>query len=451
MLIACPWPLRVPQIALRGLALLNVGGIMCYSTCSLNPIENEAVVAELLRRAGGAIELIEGAAAKATQLAGGCAPGMTHWQVYDFGLHAHASLASLRADGSVTAGQHRLYRASMWPPATPGWQSWAPLERCVRLLPHCSDSGGFFVALLRKVRPLPERPTPEWPRRGGRAVVGAEAARHDARHDALGSDGGASDDDDGDDSDGGEDAWAEGGCPDSRDSRPPDSRDSRPPPTAHAPSAPSLSSPVSPPQRWRPAPGRAVAEGSGQYAPLSADMATKVHSFLRALSTTTSERRPEQLAPGSLYAPTTTSERRPEQLAPGSLYARTAAAAAVVSLSEGARRVVASSSCMQGVVASSSCMQSVVASSSCMPGSGPASGAVAGARDDAQGPQGRSVLHVVHAGATVLTQRRRRRDKGSTAMHLTAEGRQLLGLPPEPRRAGRAAAGGRGWGGGADD
>jgi hypothetical protein len=437
MLIACPWPLRVPQIALRGLALLNVGGIMCYSTCSLNPIENEAVVAELLRRAGGAIELIEGAAAKATQLAGGCAPGMTHWQVYDFGLHAHASLASLRADGSVTAGQRRLYRASMWPPATPGWQSWAPLERCVRLLPHCSDSGGFFVALLRKVRPLPKRPTPEWPRRGGRAVVGAVAARHGA----LGSDGGASDDDDGDDSDGGEDAWAEGGYPDSRDSRPRDSRDSRPPPTAHAPSAPSLSASVSPPQRWRPAPGRAVAEGSGQYAPLSADMAPKVHSFLRALSTTTPERRPEQLAPGSLYAPTTTSERRPEQLAPGSLYARTAAAAAVVSLSEGARRVVASSSCMQGVVASSSCM----------PGSGPASGAVAGARDDAQGPQGRSVLHVVHAGATVLTQRRRRRDKGSTAMHLTAEGRQLLGLPPEPRRAGRAAAGGRGWGGGADD
>ena len=429
---------------------------MCYSTCSLNPIENEAVVAELLRRAGGAIELIEGAAAKATQLAGGCAPGMTHWQVYDFGLHAHASLASLRADGSVTAGQRRLYRASMWPPATPGWQSWAPLERCVRLLPHCSDSGGFFVALLRKVRPLPERPKPEWPRRGGRAVVGAEAARHGA----LGSDGGASDDDDGDDSDGGEDAWAEGGYPDSRDSRPPESRDSRPPPTAHAPSAPSLSAPVSPPQRWRPAPGRAVAEGSGQYAPLSADMAPKVHSFLRALSTTTSARRPEQLAPGSLYAPTTTSARRPEQLAPGSLYAptttsarrpeqlapgslyaRTAAAAAVVSLSEGARRVVASSSCMQGVVASSSCMQ----------GSGPASGAVAGARDGAQGPQGRSVLHVVHAGATVLTQRRRRRDKGSTAMHLTAEGRQLLGLPPEPRRAGRAAAGGRGWGGGADD
>jgi 16S rRNA C967 or C1407 C5-methylase (RsmB/RsmF family) len=35
------------QIALRGLALLRVGGILVYSTCSLNPIEDEAVVAQV--------------------------------------------------------------------------------------------------------------------------------------------------------------------------------------------------------------------------------------------------------------------------------------------------------------------------------------------------------------------------------------------------------------------
>ena len=32
---------------------------MCYSTCSLNPIENEAVVANLLRRSCGALELVD--------------------------------------------------------------------------------------------------------------------------------------------------------------------------------------------------------------------------------------------------------------------------------------------------------------------------------------------------------------------------------------------------------
>ncbi|CAN0237249.1 unnamed protein product, partial [Hapterophycus canaliculatus] len=44
-------------ITLRGAAMLKIGGKMVYSTCSLNPIEDEAVVAEVLRRCGGNLEL----------------------------------------------------------------------------------------------------------------------------------------------------------------------------------------------------------------------------------------------------------------------------------------------------------------------------------------------------------------------------------------------------------
>ena len=37
------------QILKKGINLLKEGGIISYSTCSLNPIENEAVVAEIMR------------------------------------------------------------------------------------------------------------------------------------------------------------------------------------------------------------------------------------------------------------------------------------------------------------------------------------------------------------------------------------------------------------------
>ena len=44
------------QIAIRAAALCKVGGLVAYSTCSLNPLENESVVAELLARGRGSLE-----------------------------------------------------------------------------------------------------------------------------------------------------------------------------------------------------------------------------------------------------------------------------------------------------------------------------------------------------------------------------------------------------------
>lgn len=41
------------RILKRGLELLNVGGRLVYSTCSFNPVENEAVVQRMLTEAEG--------------------------------------------------------------------------------------------------------------------------------------------------------------------------------------------------------------------------------------------------------------------------------------------------------------------------------------------------------------------------------------------------------------
>ena len=70
-------PLQL-SIALRGARLTHVGGYMVYSTCSMNPMENESVVAELLRVTDGALVLedprdrMEGLLAR---------PGWSKWRV----------------------------------------------------------------------------------------------------------------------------------------------------------------------------------------------------------------------------------------------------------------------------------------------------------------------------------------------------------------------------------
>ena len=76
-------PLQI-AIAIRGAQSCTIGGRLCYSTCSMNPIENEAVVAELLRLSEGSLRLLDYRdPTHATSYSHGLLsrPGFTTWKV----------------------------------------------------------------------------------------------------------------------------------------------------------------------------------------------------------------------------------------------------------------------------------------------------------------------------------------------------------------------------------
>ncbi|KAL8109130.1 hypothetical protein AgCh_025280 [Apium graveolens] len=174
------------QIAMRGLSLLKVGGKMVYSTCSMNPVENEAVVAEILRKCGGSVELLDVSAELPNLIR---RPGLKKWKIRDKGvwLASYKDVRKFRRQGIVPSmfpsGKHHSEESVNGQetdleviPENGGESvngsrlmeaktslnnnceeeiSDLPLEYCMRIVPHDQDSGAFFIAVFRKLSPLP--------------------------------------------------------------------------------------------------------------------------------------------------------------------------------------------------------------------------------------------------------------------------------------------------------
>ena len=190
---------------------------MVYSTCSLSPYENEAVVAELLRQNKGTLELVDGREFlplfKARR-------GLSSWQVLDDQpairkenqakrdkqkqvqpvsssssdnpLIGEATtegvaepiqsspleevppveeskatnsnpklqdcldlgMAHFASYSDVPKSLRSKIRRSLFPPSEEERQ-WMQLEKCLRCVPHDEDTGGFFVCTFRKlIRPV---------------------------------------------------------------------------------------------------------------------------------------------------------------------------------------------------------------------------------------------------------------------------------------------------------
>mmetsp|Transcript_5152 Transcript_5152/g.8917 ORF Transcript_5152/g.8917 Transcript_5152/m.8917 type:complete len:886 (+) Transcript_5152:218-2875(+) len=182
-------PLQI-QIARRGLNMLRVGGTMVYSTCSINPMEDEAVVAQLLRHFDGAVELVD----TEGQLPGLIRrAGKSTWKVAIPQIDPTKSdkgdcpnHKEVKPDDVIEGAPENLslrtfetfeeYEAfakenppgkdvpaaykSCFPP-TEEEAAKMHLDRCMRIMPNDQDTGGFFVAVLKKVKstrkPMPAK------------------------------------------------------------------------------------------------------------------------------------------------------------------------------------------------------------------------------------------------------------------------------------------------------
>lgn len=237
-------PLQI-NIAMNGARLTKVGGYMCYSTCSMNPIENEAVVAQIMRLTDGALELVD----KREEMEGFIGRrGWTSWKVMsenkrkrdiknkmkknnakmqerhkdgeeqntksntdedeinaskEVKLEEGGDVKDIKEDGECSLDKNKdeanNIKNDVWESSPSSWdekellkraqsrglilyEKWEEvpevargrvrescfpptqeeiekfqLHKCKRCLPHDLDTGGFFVALFRKVSPLSQR------------------------------------------------------------------------------------------------------------------------------------------------------------------------------------------------------------------------------------------------------------------------------------------------------
>ncbi|XP_031561431.1 RNA cytosine-C(5)-methyltransferase NSUN2-like [Actinia tenebrosa] len=133
------------RILARAVEMLDVGGRIVYSTCSLNPVENEAVIAQLLKNSDGAVELLD-VSKELPDLKR--SPGLYTWKLM---MKSGEEVTSCEPGSEAYKG---CFRQSHFPPSEEEAKA-MNLERCIRVYPHQQDTGGFFIAVLIKKKNAP--------------------------------------------------------------------------------------------------------------------------------------------------------------------------------------------------------------------------------------------------------------------------------------------------------
>jgi multisite-specific tRNA:(cytosine-C5)-methyltransferase len=154
------------RILTRALQLLKVGGRVVYSTCSMNPVENESIIAEAIDRCGGIekVDIID-CSDQFPDLKR--SPGLKSWNIMDKSGRIWNSMKEIEeyVENSVDKIAPGRVTASMFPSTE---STKLPLERCMRVYAHQQDTGGFFITVLEKKAEVKVRPEnePKEPQKG---------------------------------------------------------------------------------------------------------------------------------------------------------------------------------------------------------------------------------------------------------------------------------------------
>ncbi|KAI1470782.1 S-adenosyl-L-methionine-dependent methyltransferase [Daldinia caldariorum] len=146
------------RILVRALQMLKVGGRVVYSTCSMNPVENEAVVVSAIERCGGPskIQIVD---CKDRLPLLKRSPGMHQWQIMDKSGRVWSSWEEVQQHVLTTEGQiPGKLTETMFPRPDTSDCSGLELDRCMRVYAHQQDTGGFFITVLEKKEEFKAKP-----------------------------------------------------------------------------------------------------------------------------------------------------------------------------------------------------------------------------------------------------------------------------------------------------
>ena len=157
------------QLLIRAFQLCKVGGTVVYSTCSLNPIENEAVVTEVLRRAEnfspGSIEVLD-THGKLPGFKG--RRGLSKWWVLqekaktissrgvegdeDYKDYPAEDLFNIYSEfEEIDEKDKKKLKKSMFSLNEKDMKEKYKIHYSMRVLPHDQDTGGFYIAAFKKL------------------------------------------------------------------------------------------------------------------------------------------------------------------------------------------------------------------------------------------------------------------------------------------------------------